>query len=61
MTPLLRIRIALSLTGLLLAGLAVALDDRRFTWAALGVLGAALVVRFVVPRLIRPKDEPPAE
>lgn len=61
MTPLLRVRIALSLTGLLLAGLAVALDDRRLTWAALGVLGAALVMRFILPRLMRPKDDSPTE
>ena len=40
-----RARLFLAGVGLLLALLAIGLDDRRLTWVAIGVLAAALVLR----------------
>ena len=45
----LAIRMILGALGLGLALLAVARDDRRITWAAIGVLIVALAFRFLQP------------
>jgi hypothetical protein len=45
-----RVKLALALLGLVLAGVAVALDDRRITWMAIAFLAAALAVRIVERR-----------
>jgi membrane glycosyltransferase len=44
------LRLTLSLTGLLLAVAAIALDERLLIWAAIGVLGLSVVVRIVMRR-----------
>lgn len=36
--------------GVVLALVAVRLDDRRITWVAIGVLGLAFALRFAGPR-----------
>lgn len=45
-----RLRIFLALAGILLAVLALWRDDRRVTWAAIAVLGLALLLRMVARR-----------
>lgn len=50
MSPLRRIKLALAFVGLGLAGLAIAIDDPRITWAAIAFLAAALAVRLLAPR-----------
>lgn len=45
----LALRLILGAIGLGLALLAVARDDRRLTWAAIGVLIGALALRFLQP------------
>ena len=50
MSKLRRIKLALAFIGLALAGLAVAIDDPRVTWAAIAFLAGALAVRLVSPR-----------
>lgn len=42
-----RLKFALAIAGILLAVIALWRDDRRITWIAIGVLGAALVLRIV--------------
>jgi len=49
-----RIRLFLSLTGMVVAVLAIMLNDRRLVWGAIAVLGASLLLRLVVRR--RPPD-----
>ncbi len=44
-----RLRWAAVVLGVGLALIAIRLDDRRAAWAALGVLGFALVLRFAIP------------
>ncbi len=51
-----RIRLALSLTGMVLAVLAIMLNDRRVVWGAIALLGASLLLRLVAGRLGRGKD-----
>jgi hypothetical protein len=41
------LRVALSLAGFAVALLAVALEDRRFGWAAIALLAGSLVVRLI--------------
>jgi hypothetical protein len=50
MNKLRRIKLALAMIGFVLAGVAVALEDRRVTWAAIAFLAAALAVRLVGTR-----------
>lgn len=50
MNKLRRIKLALALVGMVLAGVAVALDDRRITWMAIAFLAGALAVRIVERR-----------
>jgi Flp pilus assembly protein TadB len=45
-----RIRLVLSLTGMVVAVLAIMLNDRRLVWGAIAVLGASLLLRLVVRR-----------
>jgi hypothetical protein len=48
-----RVKLALAFVGMALAGVAVALDDRRVTWMAIAFLAAALAVRIVERRQVR--------
>jgi hypothetical protein len=40
-----RFRLGLSLAGLLIAVLALALEDRRLIWVAIAILGTSLAIR----------------
>ncbi len=51
-----RIRLVLSLTGMVLAVLAIMLNDRRVVWGAIALLGASLLLRLVAGRLGRGRD-----
>ncbi len=51
-----RLRLVVIVAGVALALVAVRLDDRRATWAAIAVLGLALALRFAVPRERRDHD-----
>ena len=42
-----RIRLALSLTGMVVAIAAIMLNDRRVVWAAVALLGASLLLRLI--------------
>jgi len=42
-----RIRLGLSLTGMVVAVLAIMLKDRRLVWGAIGLLAASLLLRVV--------------
>ncbi len=42
-----RIRLALSLTGMVLAVVAIMLNDRRVVWGAIALLAASLLLRLV--------------
>jgi len=55
------LKFPLSLAGLLLALIAVGLDDRRVTWAAIAVLAAAIIIRFGVRRSANSAEEPRSE
>lgn len=43
-----RLKVALSLLGLLLAIVAIAVDDPRITWVAIAMLAASVSLRFVI-------------
>ena len=45
-----RIRLGLSLTGMVVAVLALMLNDRRLVWGAIGLLAASLILRLVQRR-----------
>jgi len=45
-----RIRLGLSLTGMVVAVLAIMLDDRRLVWGAIALLAASLLLRVVARR-----------
>jgi hypothetical protein len=45
-----RVRLALSLTGMVVAIAAIMLDDRRVVWGAIVLLGASLLLRVVQRR-----------
>ena len=45
-----RIRLGLSLTGMVVAVLAIMLNDRRLVWGAIGLLAGSLLLRVVVRR-----------
>jgi hypothetical protein len=51
-----RARLALSLTGFLIAVVGIARNDRYLVWIAIGLLGASLAVRLVQKRQQR-RDE----
>lgn len=42
-----RARLALSLTGMVVAVVAIMLDDRRVVWGAIVLLGVSLLLRLV--------------
>lgn len=45
-----RIRLALSLSGMVVAVLAIMLDDRRLIWGAMVLLAASLLIRLLASR-----------
>lgn len=45
-----RIRLALSLAGMVVAVLAIMLNDRRVVWGAIALLAASLLLRLVARR-----------
>lgn len=45
-----RLRLGLSLTGMVAAVLAIMLDDRRLVWGAVALLAASLLLRVVARR-----------
>jgi hypothetical protein len=45
-----RIRLALSLSGMVLAVIAIMLNDRRVVWGAIALLAASLLLRVVAGR-----------
>jgi hypothetical protein len=45
-----RIRLALSLAGMVLAVVAIMLNDRRVVWGAIALLAASLLLRVVARR-----------
>jgi hypothetical protein len=51
-----RIRLVLSLTGMVLAVLAIMLNDRRMVWGAIALLGASLLLRLVAGRVGRGRN-----
>ncbi len=48
---------AAAFLGMALAVAGVVLDNRIIVWVAIGVLGVAMVLRFVAARAARPRDE----
>jgi hypothetical protein len=42
-----RVRLGLSLSGMVVAVLAITLNDRRFVWGAIALLAASLLLRVV--------------
>jgi hypothetical protein len=53
------LRIALALTGFLIAALSVALDDHRLGWFAIGLLAASLALRVVKRKTPEQGEEEP--
>jgi hypothetical protein len=51
------VRVGVAVLGMLLAALGVLLGNRVVVWVAIGVLGVALILRFVVVRAPRPDEE----
>lgn len=51
-----RIRLVLSLTGMVLAVLAIMLNDRRVVWGAIALLGTSLLLRLVAGRVGRGRN-----
>ena len=45
-----RVRLGLSLTGMVVAVLAIMLEDRRLIWGAIALLAASLLLRLVARR-----------
>ena len=45
MTPLLQVRLALSLIGVILFGYGVRVDDQRLRWLGIGFLAVSLLLR----------------
>ncbi|HEU5358970.1 MAG TPA: hypothetical protein VFU45_07615 [Gemmatimonadales bacterium] len=56
MPLLLRSRLYLAALGVVLGVVGIARDDRRMIWGAIGVLGAAVVLRFVARALSARRD-----
>jgi hypothetical protein len=42
-----RVRLALSLSGMVVAVIAIMLDDRRIVWGAIALLAASLLLRLL--------------
>ena len=49
-----RIRLGLSLTGMVVAVVAIMLNDRRMVWGAIALLAASLLLRLVAGAGARP-------
>ncbi len=47
MTTITRVRLALSLSGMVLAVVAIMTNDRRVVWGAVALLAASLILRLV--------------
>ena len=45
-----RVRLALSLSGMVVAVVAILLEDRRVVWGAIALLAASLLLKLVVRR-----------
>lgn len=45
-----RVRLGLSLAGMVMAVLAIMLNDRRLVWGAIGLLAASLLLRLIAGR-----------
>jgi len=45
-----RVRLGLSLSGMVVAVVAIMLEDRRIVWGAIGLLAASLLLRLVAGR-----------
>ncbi|MBA3319499.1 MAG: hypothetical protein H0T50_15610 [Gemmatimonadales bacterium] len=52
-----RIRLALSLSGMVVAVLSIMLNDRRLVWGAIVLLAGSLLLRVVAGRQGRSKDQ----
>ena len=44
------VRLGLSLTGMVVAVVAIMFNDRRIVWGAIGLLAASLLLRLVIRR-----------
>lgn len=53
---LIRSRLYLAVLGVILGVVGIVRDDRRIIWAAIGVLGAAVALRFVARALSARRD-----
>lgn len=45
-----KVRLALSLSGMVVAVVAIMLDDRRIVWGAIALLAASLLLRLIARR-----------
>ena len=54
-----RLRFSIAVAGVALAVIALWRDDRRITWAAIVVLGVAVALRLILPRLTSRRPERP--
>ena len=61
MTPLLQLRLALALIGIIIWGYGTRVDSVRLQWVGIGVLVVAFVARFLGPRPERRTPPPPDE
>lgn len=52
-----RIRLALSLSGMVVAVLSIMLNDRRLVWGAIVLLAGSLLLRVVAGRQGRGRDQ----
>ncbi len=52
-----RIRLALSLSGMVVAVLSIMLNDRRLVWGAIVLLAGSLLLRVLAGRQGRSKDQ----
>ncbi|HEY9506201.1 MAG TPA: hypothetical protein VIQ27_09535 [Gemmatimonadales bacterium] len=52
-----RVRLALSLSGMVVAIVAIMLDDRRIVWGAIALLAASLLVRLLTRRRLQGRDD----
>jgi Flp pilus assembly protein TadB len=52
-----RLRLVLAIGGLVFAVAGIATEDRRIVWAAIGLLGASFLIRMVVRRRDRERQE----
>ena len=59
-SSLLRLRLALSLTGFAIWGWGARTDNRTLMWVGIAILGASVLARFLGPRYGR-RGPPPAE